>query len=275
MLLDFDDLRQCYRSNLVSKQDFSSIDLQHQMKAFRDAIDPIMKSEESYLESNEPTIYLQDIETDDFDQYDIDPKKELDDLYEKETYDKLIGIELTMEHGGEKKKGIVTKRKRDEHGNLIGNHSFDPLNDSSIYIVQFSNGDLAEYSTNIIVENLMSQVNDDGRTANIFQGIIGHVKTDEAIAEGWITTSSGQRRKRITTAGWHLLIEWQDGSTNWVPLSLVKQSNPVEAAQYAVLHHLENEPAFHWWVKETIKKATRWVSKIKTKYWQNNPQARY
>ncbi|GFH50450.1 Blackbeard [Chaetoceros tenuissimus] len=70
-----------------------------------------------------------------------------------------------------------------------------------------------------------------------------------------------------TTRGWELLVEWKDGMMSWVPLKDLKNSNPVELAQYAVMNALEEEPVFKWWVPYTLKKRDAIVAKVKSKYW--------
>jgi hypothetical protein len=47
-----------------------------------------------------------------------------------------------------------------------------------------------------------------------------------------------------TTKGWSLCVEWEDGSTSWVPLLDLKESNPIEVAEYAVARGIDREPAF-------------------------------
>ena len=39
-----------------------------------------------------------------------------------------------------------------------------------------------------------------------------------------------------------------DDTTWWFPIWVVKESNPVESAEYAVATGLAKEPAFAWWV---------------------------
>ena len=39
-------------------------------------------------------------------------------------------------------------------------------------------------------------------------------------------------------------------------------------AEYAVANNIEEEPAFKWWVKDTLRKHNRIVSKVKAKYWR-------
>ena len=43
-------------------------------------------------------------------------------------------------------------------------------------------------------------------------------------------------------------------SNSWLPMVEVKESYPVQLAEYAKLHHLEEEPAFIWWVAHALRK---------------------
>ena len=47
-------------------------------------------------------------------------------------------------------------------------------------------------------------------------------------------------------------MEWKDGSVDGVPLKDLKQSNPVELAEYSVANEISDEPSFNWWVKEKL-----------------------
>ena len=67
-----------------------------------------------------------------------------------------------------------------------------------------------------------------------------------------------------------LLVEWQDGSVYWVPLKDLKQSNPVELAEYTVANDISDEPAFNWWVRDTVRHRYRIVAKVKSKYWRTS-----
>jgi hypothetical protein len=46
----------------------------------------------------------------------------------------------------------------------------------------------------------------------------------------------------------------------------LKESNPVEVAEYAVANKLVSEPAFAWWVGRTLKQRDRLIMKVKTRY---------
>ena len=47
----------------------------------------------------------------------------------------------------------------------------------------------------------------------------------------------------------------------------MKESHPIEYAEYAVLQDIADEPTFNWWVPHVLKKKTHIISKVKSKYW--------
>lgn len=47
----------------------------------------------------------------------------------------------------------------------------------------------------------------------------------------------------------------------------MKQSNPIELAEYAVANGIQDEPAFKWWVKDVLRRRDRIISKVESKYW--------
>jgi hypothetical protein len=80
--------------------------------------------------------------------------------------------------------------------------------------------------------------------------IIDYRKEDNACRteDMWITSKNGNKHPRMTTKGWKLCVLWKDGSTSWVPLKDLKESNPIEVAEFAVAQNIQHEPAFMWWV---------------------------
>ena len=68
-------------------------------------------------------------------------------------------------------------------------------------------------------------------------------------------SKSGGERLKPTIRGWSLLVEWKDGSQDWVTLKDLKASYPVEIAEYAAANRLVEEPAFKWWVPYTLLEA--------------------
>ena len=69
----------------------------------------------------------------------------------------------------------------------------------------------------------------------------------------------------MTTAGWQLCCQWRDGSTSWESLKLLKESHPIETAEFAVSQGIDREPAFNWWVPHTLKKREAIIKLAKTR----------
>jgi hypothetical protein len=97
--------------------------------------------------------------------------------------------------------------------------------------------------------------------------LIDHSKDDTAISidDGCIVTN-GMRRRKLTTKGWKLCVQWKDGSTSWEALKDLKETNPVELAECAVGAKLASEPAFAWWVPFTLKRQDRIIGKIDARF---------
>ena len=82
-----------------------------------------------------------------------------------------------------------------------------------------------------------------------------------------IISRNGGKRRKETTKGWKILLQWKDGSTTWETLKDVKECYPVQLAQYSHQRTISEEPAFAWWVPHVLKKRNRIISKVKSKYW--------
>ena len=69
-----------------------------------------------------------------------------------------------------------------------------------------------------------------------------------------------------TTKGWRLCVLWKDGSTSWERLPDLKESYPLDVAEYAIENNISDEPAFNWWVHFVINRAQRIVKAANAKY---------
>ena len=112
------------------------------------------------------------------------------------------------------------------------------------------------------------QVDQEGNRHVLLDELIDYrVNSHEVkLQDAFITTGTGTRRRRETTIGWELLAQWKNGSTNWISLKDVKESYPVQMADYTVAAKIAMEPAFAWWVPHMLKKRNRIISKVKSKY---------
>ena len=211
--------------------------------------------------------------TPEYDRYEDDeneaiPIVEQDDV-DQDAIDMYLHAEVLLPIAGEMKTGTVERRKRDVDGNLIGKSNNNPILDSRMYVVKFPDGREAEYSANIIAENMLAMCDDEGNQHLIMKHITDHRKGDDAISEeDAYVYDRGRKHIRKTTKGWDLCVEWKDGTTSWEPLSLLKESNPVQVAEYAKAHGIADEPAFRWWVPFTLKKRDAIISAVNQRYWK-------
>ena len=63
---------------------------------------------------------------------------------------------------------------------------------------------------------------------------------------------------------------WKDGSSNWIPIRDLKESYPLQLAEYAVNNKLVEEEVFSWWLPYVLKKRKTIIAKLKSKYWQRS-----
>jgi hypothetical protein len=65
---------------------------------------------------------------------------------------------------------------------------------------------------------------------------------------------------------WHLCVEWKDGTTSWEHLADLKESNPVEVAEYAFSKSCLDAPDFVWWAPHVLKKRSISISALTKHY---------
>ena len=141
--------------------------------------------------------------------------------------------------------GTVLKRSRGADGELVGNSNPNPLLDTATYEVKFDDGEVDTYTANIIAEHIYSQVDDDGYNYFVFDEIIDHRSDETALfGDDAKYDKGGQKVFKRTTKGWELCVRWKDGSSSWVKLKDIKDSNPIETAEYARAVGIEKQPAF-------------------------------
>ena len=98
--------------------------------------------------------------------------------------------------------------------------------------------------------------------------IIGHRSNEHAVKQqdAFSITKMGTKRMKETTKGWELLIWWKDGGTDWVAHRDIKESYPVQVAEYAVSARISKESVFAWWASSVLMKRNMIIAKTKSKY---------
>ena len=127
---------------------------------------------------------------------------------------------------------------------------------SLLYDVEFEDGLVRQYQANTIARNMYEQVDQDGYSLTRLDAILDYVKGPKALEKGddLVNTPSGRKRKRKSTIGWKLLVQFGDKFQQWIPLKIIKETNPVDVAEFAVSRRIDDEPAFSYWVPYTLRK---------------------
>ena len=180
-------------------------------------------------------------------------------------YDSLLNAEIMVQVEEGQVSGKVIKRAFSLDGKVAGKYDDNPYLNSIMYEVKLVDGRIKEYGADTIAENMLTQVNSDGFSLALMDGIIDY-KRDDSIdipkVDKYITTGRGQRRLWKTMTGWKLLVKWKDQSEAWVKLSELKVSHPVETAEFAKSRGIDDETAFAWWVPHTLRKRNAIISAI-------------
>ena len=111
-------------------------------------------------------------------------------------------------------------------------------------------------SANLIAQNLFSQIDEEGHQHILLDDIIDYRRDERVIekADAFVVMRNGVKWQCQTTQGWQLLCQWKNGSTNWVALKDMKNSYPVQVTDYAKANWINEEPAFAWWIPQTLQK---------------------
>ena len=79
---------------------------------------------------------------------------------------------------------------------------YKPLLNTLIYEVEFPDGTMKEYAANVIAENMVLQVDEEGFSSPLIEGIIDYKKDPSVavdVSDKYLVTRRGQKRLRRTT----------------------------------------------------------------------------
>jgi hypothetical protein len=126
--------------------------------------------------------------------------------------------------------------------------------------------------SNVIANDINSQCDNDGRLHAVLHEIIDHTKDRTAldITSGHTITKRGRLIPKTTTKGLKLLCQWRNGFSDWIDLKHAQGSCLIQLAEYAVANRIQEEPAFKWWVSETLRTRNRIIAKVKSRYWKTS-----
>jgi hypothetical protein len=111
---------------------------------------------------------------------------------------------------------------------LIGRSHISPRLDTSLYDIEFEGGLIESYAANLIAEGIYSQVDDEGYQYDLISEIVDHRKGPEALTnENCHFVVNRKKEQKRSTKVWELCVAWKNGSTSWVRLSDLKESDPI------------------------------------------------
>ena len=147
------------------------------------------------------------------------PEKEAVDatgkpLFQQSVEETLIQAEILLPHGEELLADKLIQHTLDENGKVMGKRSENPMLNTLMYDVEFSDGTIRPYAANVIADNIYDQVDSEGIRTKIIDAIIDHCTNFHAVLKNgqYFVTKHGRQYLRKTTAGWKLLITMKDGS---------------------------------------------------------------
>jgi hypothetical protein len=226
-----DEQKQRQEYNKAIKVKFGKGMQDHEFKLDPDFSDFVTPTYDCYEDKKEPEFEMPDI--DDLDEHDVD------------TYYQYVGASVQLSIGDKVQTGKVTGWKRVLDGVARGKASANPILDTRTYNVEFPDGRGEEYTANVVANNMYAQCDEDGNQFIMLKDIVGHRTYGNVVERADMYIKVGSNKKiRKTMKGWHLCVEWKDGTTYWERLADLQESNPVEVTDYAATKNLHDEPAF-------------------------------
>ncbi len=184
--------------------------------------------------------------------------------------DHYLNTEVVLDTPNGPQFGKVVDRVKHPDGRKIGSPHRNPLFDTREYFVEFPDQSRAWYTANTIAENLYAQCDSEGNMFRILDEITDHRCTEAALSgdDRYKTLRNGTKAPKKTVKGWEFCVTYKGGESEWIDAQTVKDSNPIEAAEYALVAELGQEPAFIWWVHDVVRHKHRIISKVKSRYWK-------
>ncbi len=161
-------------------------------------------------------------------------------------------------------KGRVTAQKRDTDGNPKGRANPNPILDTHEYTVTFDDGDMTDPTANLIAESMYAQCDLDRNQYVLLESLIDQQRLDTALqlSDQTAVRNDGVTYQKRNTVGWQICCQWKDDSLSWEKLSDLKESHPLETAEYAVTMGINHAPAFNWWVPHVLRKRDQIISAV-------------
>lgn len=144
----------------------------------------------------------------------------------------------------------VLLQNHDQEQNPVGLTHRNPALDTCVYVVHFPDGRTEELAVNVISEAIYAQWDANGNQYVLLDTIVDYHK-DPSMAVAWnnqVVVIDGKKTVKRSTRWQELCCKWKDGSASWHKLSNLKESHPLQVAEFMFAAYIPDEPAFNWWV---------------------------
>jgi hypothetical protein len=186
--------------------------------------------------------------------------------------DTLINIDVLLPKGEGDAYTKVMWRSVDSNGKVFVDFNENLLLNTILYKCKFEDGTTKAYTANMIASNIFQESDADGFLLLFLYHIIDHKRSGEAVLmeDKYFVTKTGTKRMRQTAVGRKLLVPWNHGLHEWIALKILKESNPVQVAGYAIARDIADEPAFAWWVPYTLRKPNMIILAVNSRLWKTS-----
>ena len=95
----------------------------------------------------------------------------------------------------------------------------------------------------MIAESVYAACDDSGNKYLMMDSIVEYQKSDKALSVySQKMVHRGRGFMRRSTVGWHICVQWRDGSTPWQGHKDLKESHTVETTYYSVAQEVYHKP---------------------------------
>ena len=116
----------------------------------------------------------------------------------------------------------------------------------------------------LIADSIYAACDDFGNEYPMMDSIVDYRKSNNAISFSiQKVVHRGRNKMWRSRVRWQICVKWRYGSTSWQYLKNLKESHPVETAEYAVAQEIDHELAFNWWVNTILNNRLRIISLVR------------
>ena len=181
-------------------------------------------------------------------------------------YDKMLNQKVIIPCDGEIKEGQVQCRTRKDGEGHVGTYSDNPFHNTITYDVLFDDGTRKEYGASVIAENMFRQADKNAFEYDLLDSIL-------EFRINKMNTQDKRRKKRKDDIS--LKILWKDGFEQWVSLDKMKDSYPIETAEFARAKGIDRRKEFKKWVPYVLSKRDANVAKVTARFDNNGVNIKY